>query len=187
MNKYIFYFFFCLCIFANFPLSAKNNKSPIILTLEDAIEIALEKSYSMKTLKLRLMKARENLTAAKGRFRTRALMYFDAPNFSEQLTSVQQGYGFSVYNTMGSYSYQGKFDIVQPLPTNGQITLSSSMYHLTESYLTLANVDTTTKRFSTSISLNFNQPLFTVNSLKYGLKRAKLNFEKANRRKYGSL
>jgi len=104
-------------------------------------------------------------------------MDFDVPNFSERLMGIQQGYGFTIYNTMGIYQYQGNLSIIQPLPTNGELRISSSLYHLKESFLTQANTDTTTRRFSTSISMNFNQPLFTINNLKYGLKRAELNIE----------
>lgn len=171
---------FCIFIF-NLPFLFAQNTSPIMLTLDDAIEIALEKSYNMKILKLSVLRAREDLTAAKGRFRTRALMDFDVPNFSERLMGIQQGYGFTVYNSMGIYRYQGNLSIIQPLPTNGELSVSSSLYHLRESFLTLANTDTTTRRFQTSLSLNFTQPLFTINNLKYGLKRAQLNYDRANR------
>ncbi len=156
-------------------------QTPTILTLEDAIEIALEKSYDMKLLKLDVVQARENLTAAKGRFRTQASLDFNLPSFTEQLSPVEQGYGFTVYKTRGLYRYQGNLSITQPLPTNGQLRLSSTAYHLKESFLTLTNTDTLTRRFATSLSLSFSQPLFTVNNLKYGLKRATLNFERVSK------
>ena len=180
MKKHRFLFIF-LTWFCNIAVLFAQNKSPITLTLDDAIEIALEQSYNMKVLRLSVLRAQENLTAAKGRFRTRALMDFDVPNFSERLMGIQQGYGFTIYNTMGIYRYQGNLSIIQPLPTNGELRISSSLYHIKESFLTLANTDTTTRRFSTSISMNFNQPLFTINNLKYGLKRAELNYDRTTR------
>ncbi len=180
MKIYQLLVIFFVLIFNISVLFAQNN-TPITLTLDDAIEIALEKSYNMKLLKLSVLRTQEDLIAAKGRFRTRALMDFDVPNFTERLTGIQQGYGFTIYNTMGAYRYQGNLNIIQPLPTNGELRISSSLYHLKESFLTLADTDTTTRRFSTSISLNFTQPLFTINNLKYGLKRAQLNYDRATR------
>lgn len=154
---------------------------PILLDLDSAIEIALEKSFRMKSLKLSVVRAREDLSAARGRFYTHADMDFELPNYSERLSSVQQGYGFSVYNTRGSFQYLGNFNIIQPLPTNGEFRLTSSGYQSTESYLTAAGVDTSIKRFQSSVNLQFTQPLFTVNSLRFGLKRAKLNYERTNK------
>lgn len=180
MKKKCLLVLFCFLNF-NMPLLFAQNTSSTLLTLDDAIDIALEKSYNMKILRLSVLRAREDLTAAKGRFRTRALMDFDVPNFSERLMGIQQGYGFTVYNSMGIYRYQGNLSIIQPLPTNGEFSISSSLFHLRESFLTLANTDTTARRFQTSLSLNFTQPLFTINNLKYGLKRAQLNYDRANR------
>lgn len=177
-SQHFFIIFLSIIIFSVQPGQAQE---PTILTLEDAIEIALQKSYNMKTLQLQVIKAREDLVAAKGRFRTRAMMDFELPSYAERLSSVQQGYGFSVYNTRGTQRYQGNLNIIQPLPTNGEFRLSSSAYHLSESYLTFTGADTVAKRFASSLSLYFNQPLFTVNSLQYGLKRAKLNYERTNK------
>jgi len=163
------------------PLQVGFSQTATILTLEDAIEIALEKSYEMKVLKLSVIQARENLIAARGRFRTRAFMNFDLPDYREQLSGIQQGYGFTVYNTRGLQRFQGNLFIEQPLPTDGVVRLRSSAYHLSESFLTLTGTDTTTRRASTSLSLEFDQPLFTINRLKYGLKTAQLRFDRANR------
>lgn len=142
MNYYKFLIAILIIILSVTTLFAQNS-DPITLTLEEAIEIALEKSYNMKILRLSVLRAQESLIAAKGRFRTRALMDFDVPNFSERLMGVQQGYGFTIYNTMGIYRYQGNLSIIQPLPTNGELRISSSLYHLKESFLTRANTDDT--------------------------------------------
>lgn len=178
IQKFVFIGLIC-CLFGQALTAAEE---PILLDLDGAIEIALEKSYQMKALKLSVIRAREDLTAARGRFYTNANMDFVLPNYTERLSSVQQGYGFSVYNTRGLYEYRGNLNIIQPLPTNGEFRLSSSAYQTSESYLTAAGVDTSIKRFQTSVSLEFSQPLFTVNSLKFGLKRAKLYYERTSKR-----
>ena len=60
-----------------------------LLSLEDAIAISLEKSYRMKTLRLSLVQAEENLHAAKGRFKTNADVRFDMPSWSESAVNVE--------------------------------------------------------------------------------------------------
>ncbi len=158
-----------------------QSQEIVTLTLTDAIEIALEKSYTMKNLRLSVIRARENLISAKGQFRTRALMDFDLPNFYESLAGIDQAGGFKIYSTRGTYNFSGNLSVVQPLPTNGEIRLTSSFNHLTETYWRPSFSDTTTRRFLSSLNISFHQPLFTINNLRYGLKKATLNYEQANR------
>ena len=149
-----------------------------ILTLEDAIEIALEKSYRMKSLRLSLIQANEKLKAARGKFRTNADLNFDIPNWQESVSEIQRQNELSVFNTTGSFKYQGSLNINQPLPTNGLLTLSSQVYHREIFTYNTDSSDNQKRRYMySSISLNFSQPLFTVNTLKLGLKSANLNFE----------
>ena len=61
---------------------------PIDASLEDAIEIALEQSYEMKSLRLTLIEAEENRLAANYRFRTNADLSFDSPSWTEDMREV---------------------------------------------------------------------------------------------------
>lgn len=176
-----FIFLMGILIFLSSLEGYSQNDDSITLTLNDAIEIALEKSHTMKNLRLSVIRARENIISAKGQFRTQASMNFNLPDFSESLSGIEQAGGFKMYNTRGTYNFSGNLSVVQPLPTNGEIRLTSSFNHLTEAYWRPSLNDTTTKRFLSSLSISFHQPLFTINNLKYGLKKAKLNFEQANR------
>lgn len=152
-----------------------------VLTLQDAIDIALKRGYNMKSLNLSLIQAEQNRLAAKYRFRTNADLTLNAPSWSERVTSVAVPNALPVYNSVGSMLMQGQFDINQPLPTDGTITLSSKAYQSDESNY-LAQTDETLKRkdFLTSLSINLSQPLFTYNRLKTGLKRAELNYENSS-------
>ena len=55
-------------VLAVMPASAQD--APVMLTLDDAIELALEKSYDARIDRLVLLGAQQDVIAAKGRFRT---------------------------------------------------------------------------------------------------------------------
>lgn len=153
------------------------------LNLDQAIAIALEKSYDMKTLRLSLTESEERLVAAKGRFKTNADMSLQLPDWREAVTSIPVQDALPVYNTTGTIQYYSRFNLNQPLPTNGRISLSSSAYHRSVStYRATYDEDLKRKEIYTSVSLDFSQPLFTINTLKLGLKQADLNYELASRR-----
>ena len=153
-----------------------------VLTLNNAIDIALEKSYQVKSMKLSLIKAEENLAAAKGRFKTNAEMNLQVPTWSEHVSELQQPNALPVFNTTSTYLYQGNLDINQPLPTNGLFTLRSYAYHRDISNFTSFLEKEKRKEIYTSLSLRFSQPLFTINTLKLGLKTANLNHESTLKR-----
>ena len=154
-----------------------------LLKLNDAIDIALEKSYQMKSLRLAMVSAKENLDAAKGRFKTNANMRLDVPSWSESVAEIPLQDALPVFNTTGRLRFQGILDINQPLPTDGVFTLRSQMYHRDVStFMMDSNENLKRKDVYNSISLRFTQPLFTINRLKLGLKNADLNFERTSKR-----
>ena len=153
-----------------------------ILKLNDAIDIALEKSFDMKTLRLQTVQATEGLIAAKGRFKTNAQLYMSTPSWEESVSQIQIQDALPVYNTTGEFMYRGILDINQPLPTDGTFTLRSRVYHRDVStFREDLGSDIERKEMYTSLSLNFTQPLFTMNTLKTGLKRANLQYERTSR------
>lgn len=153
------------------------------LTLEDAIAIALEKSYPIKSLRLNLNQAEQNLLAAKGRFKTSAELSLDLPNWSENVSEIPVQNALPVFNTTGSLRYQSILDINQPLPTDGRFTLRGQVYHRDVSTFRPTFADNIERRdMYTSISLRFQQPLFTLNRLKLGLLNANLNYERTEKR-----
>lgn len=169
---------FSFCIINQSPAQEKA-----LLTIDDAIAIALEKSYSIKSLKLSLVAAEENLVAAKGRFRTNADFSLDTPSWIEMVSEIQRPNALPVFNTTGTLKYQAALAINQPLPTDGKLSLQSQLYKRDVSVYR-ADLGYNEKRndFWTSVSLQFHQPLFTINRLKLGLKNAELSFERTSKR-----
>jgi outer membrane protein len=155
-----------------------------ILSLQDAIGIALEKSYDMKSLNLSMVQAEQGLIAAKNSFKTNVRMSINSPNWSENVSAIQVPNELPVYNSTGSLAYSGNLTITQPLPTNGNISLSSN---LTQTKQTTYLGDTKDKLrrsdFISSMSIRLAQPLFTINRIQLDLRNAELNYENASRSK----
>jgi outer membrane protein len=165
-------------------VSATPASAQRALTLQNAIDIALEKSYDMKSLLLSETQAQQGLIAAKNSFKTNVTMNIDSPSWTESVSAVQVPNGLPVYNSKGSLVYRGRFNITQPLPTNGNITLSSQFTRTQESTY-LVTTENTLRRldFLSSLTLRLTQPLFTINRIQLDLKNAELNYETAERSK----
>ena len=151
-----------------------------LLSLQNAVDIALDEGYEMKSLQLNLIEAEENRFAAKYRFRTNADLSLDSPSWMEDMREVPVPNGLPVYNSLGTMRYRSQLNITQPLPTDGWLRLRSQVYQSKETNY-FADTDNTIKRkdFLSSVRIWFNQPLFTYNRLKTGLNRAELNYERS--------
>lgn len=176
MRRQIIIAVIVLCTFWVVPASARERTT---LTLDQAIAIALEKSYQVKALRLSVIQADQNLIAARGRFKTNANFQLNAPSWNEVVSEIPVPGQLPVFNTTGDLRYQGTFDISQPLPTDGKLTLRTQAYHRDVStYQMDAEDEVKRSELISSVSLRMTQPLFTVNTLKLGLTTANLNFER---------
>jgi outer membrane protein TolC len=171
-------YFVALCSLV-YSQSSSSDPNARVLSLPQAIEYALQRSFNVKFLGLSLEAARQNLIARKGNFKTNAQLRLDSPSLNEQLLSIEVANGLPSYSTRGTLRFSGALDINQPLPTNGVFTLSSQLYQQNVSTLLAAN-ELKRKDFLTSIGLRLNQPLFTINTLKLGFEEANLNYARAS-------
>lgn len=170
-----------LCLLALASLSPAQAE-PVELTLDDAIELSLEKSYDARVQRLTLLRAQQRVKASRGRFRTQVNLQLNAPNFQESVQSVTVPDQTPYYNTFGSLRWQSNLSITQPLPTDGRVSLRSNLYQTRESVFRDQQDETEKeKRFFTQFRLEVSQPLFVPNSLKLGLERANLEHEQAQR------
>ena len=164
------------------PALKAQEEKPVVLTLNDAVALALEKSYDARMVRLRLIEAGQNVKAQKGRFKTQVNLQLDSPDFQEQVQSTRIPNEVPYYNTTGSLRWQSYLSVTQPLPTNGYISLSSYLYQVRESvFEDQLDITQKAKRFYSSFRLQLNQPLFVPNTLKLGLERANLENEQAQR------
>lgn len=150
-----------------------------VLTLQDALSIALEKSYAVKSAELVLLSSQKNLEAAKLGLMTSINMQFNVPSYSRTLsnqfnplTGTQQffDYGFT--------TYEGMLNFTQPIIfTNGTFTLSGDLWKRSQ----FSSGQQIPTDYYSNLSLSLQQPLFTFNTLKASLTRAEINLEKAQR------
>lgn len=150
------------------------------ITLEESIEIAREKSYTMLKLIQDLKIAEYNLKSATSRFKTHIDMSLSLPDYSEGVEQFRDSLGtyFSPVRQMG---YSSGLTITQPLPTDGNIFVESGLSTLDD-----YKSDGSDIRFATvETGIRLRQPLdafYGYNSIRTSYERARLNYEQTHKR-----
>ncbi|MCD6440571.1 MAG: TolC family protein [Candidatus Marinimicrobia bacterium] len=142
------------------------------LDLQKSLDIAMEQSYKMRTLKENLLSAEYHLKAATNRFRTNVNLHVNVPNYTETIRAFEDSLGV-YYSPIKQATYQTDLMINQPLPTDGRLYLSSGFYNLND-----YNKKRQTIQLNTRIG--FVQPLeafYSYSKIKVGLRQAELNYE----------
>lgn len=142
------------------------------LDINKSIDIALEKSYTIKVLKADLAVAEYSLQSATRSFRTHMNLQLTIPNYTETISQWEDSSGIN-YFPVKQLSYSSGANLWQPLPTDGRIYFSSAVYN-TDDY----NKDEKLLRFNNRIGLE--QPLealYSYNEIRSEFKKAELNFE----------
>jgi len=154
------------------------------LTLDEAISIALDKSYDIKTLEKLVEQAEQNLIAARAQYKTNVNLNFFAPQYDEGYKLIERVEGNPVPKQQGSFQVRGVMDITQPMPWipfgGGDLILQGEAYQLDSWSPKINNPDKYDKsnRFFNKISLIINKPLFTINDVALELRQARLNYRK---------
>jgi len=152
-----------------------------ILTYEDAIKIALNRSYTVKSYQNEREAMEQSFNYFKAQFKPMLDFSLNVPSWSEKVSPVYRAEGLPVYNSNGSLETGGNLRFTYILPSGGNLSLFGQMYRQNlKTVLALENYrQLTTSQATTSISLNFEQPIFTRNRLDENLDRAKYMYEKA--------
>lgn len=167
-------------LFCLLPLSASARTYN--LTIDEAINQALNQGFDAKQSQLQLNSAQHNMDVSQRVTKTRVDLRLQAPNFGERVTAVQRANQLPIYNTVGSLSWGSSLQLTQPiLFTNGRLILESDFQQLRESVFQ-EQIDTTerSKRFVSNLSIRFNQPLFVPNQLKLNLEEAHLQLKRSH-------
>ena len=165
-------------------LASSPAKSQIVdLTLEDAIALALDKSFRARHLSLELRDAGYVLDAAKRRTRARVNLSLRAPDYDESVQAVRVPNRLPIYNKIGLLQWYGAISVAKPIPiTAGELTIGSNFRQLRESvFQEQLDLADRSKRFFSTLSVRFRQPLFVPNQLRLNLERAHLQLENHRR------
>ncbi|MBN1480725.1 TolC family protein [candidate division KSB1 bacterium] len=161
-----------------------------VLTYSDAINIALNQSYTIKSFEQNKLAMESAYQYRKAEFKPRLDAGIYTPAWNEIVTPIQQVDGLPVYNSIGSIKYSGDMAFTYMLPTGGNFALSAELYRdnlsttlATQNYRTLA-----TNKAYTRLAFSFNQPVFTANEKKENLDEAKYYFDRfSNQFKRGQM
>lgn len=155
-----------------FTINTANAQEIHVLDLQTSVDIAKQKSYEMRLLKQDLVRARYNLIAATNRFKTNAEFEISAPDYTETIRQWEDSLGIN-YFPVKQARYSGNLVINQPLPTDGRLFLSSGLHNVD-------NFEEDERSLRINTTIGFRQPIeafYSYNSIKSGLKRARMNHE----------
>ncbi|MCE2439225.1 MAG: TolC family protein [Candidatus Latescibacteria bacterium] len=153
------------------------------VTLDDAIALALDESYRARHLRLDLQDARFGMEVAKRSTRARMHLSLRAPDYIENVQAIRVPNQLPIYNKIGMLQWFGSVSVAKPfVMTDGELTLGSNFRQLRESvFQEQINLPDRSKRFFSTLSVRFRQPLFAPNRLKLNLERARLQLEDRQR------
>ncbi len=152
------------------------------LTYEDAINIALKKSYTIKSYLENKIAMQQFFNYYRAQFKPRMDLSIFTPSWNENVLPVQRPDGLPVYNSFGSMQFGGNLQFTYILPTGGNFALSSLMYRDDlKTVLALQDyAQLKTNQAYSSLSVSFNQPLFTRNTLSENLNEARYLYEQSS-------
>ena len=147
-----------------------------LLTLQESIDLAKEKSYTMRNLQEDLKIAEYNLKSATSSLKTHIDLSLTMPEFNQTVRTWDDTTGVSFYSVK-RMDYGGTVTVNQPLITNGNIYWETSL----NSYDDLYNAD---RSATVNTRLRLRQPidaLYGYNAIRSSLKSARLNYERTNK------
>ncbi|MFA7492437.1 MAG: TolC family protein [Proteiniphilum sp.] len=154
-----------------------HSQSVHTLTLEESIEIAKSKSYSMLKLGEDLKIAEYNLKSATSRLKTHIDMTIGAPQYTETIESWKDTTGITFYYPVKELGYSTVLTINQPLPTDGNIFIQNMLS-------SGENLNSNFRSSRLRSRIGFSQPLhsfYAYNNIRSTLKRAELDYERSNK------
>ncbi|MBD3411033.1 MAG: hypothetical protein GF419_12615 [Ignavibacteriales bacterium] len=162
-------------------LSAARAQTPDarVLTLDDAIEIALEQSYDVREERYELESAEKSLEAVKRGLMTSLNLELDAPEYVNQLKSqFNTETGAEEFFKVENTTVEGTLSLDQPIVfTDGRLSLFGTLLWRDQNSELGAGVE----EYYTDVGVRLVQPLFTFNDLGADLERAEIRLERTRR------
>lgn len=152
-----------------------------VISLNDALSIALNRSHEIKTTKFDLEQNQLNLEANLREQRTMMDLTWNLPNWTKSIEANQNDDGSFSYFDNNRLSTGAQLDIIQPLlMTNGRFFIRGSYDTDQVENETIFGLKRTYS-WEDGISMNFSQPLFQPNTQKITLNRTRRNLDMSQR------
>ena len=151
-----------------------------IFNLSEFIAESLETSSRMEQIKLDLMIAHQSYERAlSGRWPSISFNV-TVPSYRSSIDRIQRftGEGYQEWDRT-SESYQSNFLITQALPTGGTFGVSSDINKIHMEETQPGGFSSITNNFSSGVVVNYDQPLFSLNTYSDNLFQAGIQVEKA--------
>lgn len=162
------------------PALRAQEAGPVELTLESAVAMAMEQSYSVRQLQMGIDQTRSLLKAERARLKTRIDLELSAPQF-EAISDYEwnSDLGRNELVRENSRRWEANLSVRQPVilfgyPTNGYLSLNTRLYRDTQ-----LQGDEPFTRYYNRYFIAYEQPLFEPNDLRYELREAELELEEA--------
>lgn len=175
----------CLVIaslWAGGPSLQAQPRQAIPLTLEGAVDMAMQGSYRVRQLQLGIERTRSWLRAERAGLKSRIYMNLRVPEIAaisdNKWNSTLRQYEIVRENTR---RWQMNVAVRQPVilfgyPTNGYLSLNNTMYRYAQ--LGETGSEGLDVRYYNRYFIRFEQPLFQPNGLKNDIEDAELNLER---------
>jgi outer membrane protein TolC len=164
-----------------------QEDADVVLILQEVIDLALDKSFSVYQLKQSYLQESYSLEQAKRNLRTRIDLRSTIPSISQGLSPTfyfnpDSGEYELDYLRQGRTNFSTTLSVEQPLITNGTISLNSRLSGFQSfNELTGGSDPVQTRSVQPSLGVSYNQPLFQYNDIKNALRSAELSFESLDR------
>lgn len=145
-----------------------------VLTLQDALDIAMQNSPDIRRSQLNLQRSRESLNAQKAALKSQFSLSITPMDYRNE--RIFNSF-FSRWNTNETKTSYGTFTIWQPIKwTDGTLALINR-FAWQDVYSEFQNARS--KTFSNNLYLSFQQPIFSYNRTQIALRRLELDLEDA--------
>jgi outer membrane protein TolC len=160
--------------------TAVHAQQKTTLTIEQAVNIALHKSYTVQSIDENRKALQFEYLYYKAQFKPRLDFDIFTPSWNEAVSAVAQSNDLPVYNSISSIQFGGDLKFIYVLPTGGNLALMGNLYH-ENLRTTFAQDYSTLKRRQaySQFGLIFDQPVFTKNKLRENLRVAQYQYERA--------
>ncbi|MBT4484609.1 MAG: TolC family protein [Candidatus Latescibacteria bacterium] len=175
------YLIFALLFFA-MALSGSPAQEARVLTYEEAIDVALNRSFTVKSNMANREEMQHNYEYFMAMFKPRIDFSMFAPSWRENVAPIQRTDGLPVYNSTGLMQLGGDLKYTYMLPTGGNFALSTQLYReRLKTVLAMQDYkELGSKQAYSSLSVSFSQPILTKNTLRENLQEAEYWYERSS-------